>query len=386
MKRARPEYDPLGVTVGAFRLSPSLTAGESYDDNIYAVDDNPTSDFLTLVKGGTGVQWLGQHPSISANAGFSSLTYAHNSAESHLDWNGGLSISEPLIYRTVVGADALVARTHSTRDDPSIPVTAVEPPSLDTRTGILDVLHEFAAGTVHLSETFRNFDYNAARLSDHSTLSQNFKDRNEIVLDFRSDFAVGRTTSAFLHYIHTMEEYRADEAADGLDRNSTIDTVAIGSSFAVTNLMQGELAVGALRLRNHDPRQGGQTTVAFRGHLDIYLTQLMTGTLTFERTTGTADIVGSASFVETDASAGLDYELRRNIILSGNVSWAHRHYTGLDVSASTSSGALKALWLLNRDMKLNLAYTLAHRNSPLQTYLGQNYTDRVASLSLDLAL
>jgi hypothetical protein len=281
---------------------------------------------------------------------------------------------------------ATVARTHLTRDDPSIPTTAIELPSLDTRTGILDVLHEFAAGTVHFSGTFRSYDYNDARLPDNLAVSEDFKDRNEIVLDLRSDFAVGRATSAFLHVIHTMEQYRDDSSADEFNRNSTIDTVAVGSAFAITNLMQGELAVGALRLRNHDSRQGGQTTLAFRGHLDVYLTQLMTGTLTFERTTGTADIVGSSSFVETDASTGLDYELRRNFILSGNISSAHRQYTGLDASATTTSGALKALWLMNRDMRLNLAYTLARRNSPLQMYLGQNYTDRIASLSLDLAL
>jgi hypothetical protein len=43
-------------------------------------------------------------------------------------------------------------------------------------------------------------------------------------------------------------------------------------------------------------------------------------------------------------------------------------------------------WLLNRSLRADLAYTLSRRTSPLQAFLGQNYSERVVEATLELAL
>jgi hypothetical protein len=60
--RPRPEYDPLGILLGAVRVSPQLTIGESYDDNIYATDTGKVGDRVTTLTGSVGVQSPGQRP------------------------------------------------------------------------------------------------------------------------------------------------------------------------------------------------------------------------------------------------------------------------------------------------------------------------------------
>ena len=44
--RSRPDYDPLGIRAGGFLIYPSFTVDGSYNDNIFADDDNQESDFI----------------------------------------------------------------------------------------------------------------------------------------------------------------------------------------------------------------------------------------------------------------------------------------------------------------------------------------------------
>jgi hypothetical protein len=385
--RPRPEYDPIGIALGSFQVSPQLTVGESYDDNVYATDTNTVSDRLTTITGSTTIATQGTSPSLSATGGFTSQTYARNHLENYLNWNAGASFSDELVeYRTAVSASADLSRNHVAREDPSFPATATAPPGFDTRGGLVDLKRYFAIGNLDFSASFHNLDFNAAQLPQGVMFSQDFKDRNELILDFRGNFLVGPTTSAFVRAVHKSLDYTQDSQVDGLNRDSTTDTIAGGSSFQVTDLMRGEVGVGVLHLHNHDPAQGRQTTLAFRANLEMYLTQLLTGTLTVERTTGPADITGSSSYISTNETARLDYELRRNIILSANYSRMRRLYTGLDDDETTSEGGVSGLWLINRTLKFNLGYTLSRRTSPLQAFLGQNYTERVIEASLEVAL
>ena len=42
-------YDPLGIRAGAFRIYPSLTVSEEYNDNVFAVDNNTDDDLITNI-------------------------------------------------------------------------------------------------------------------------------------------------------------------------------------------------------------------------------------------------------------------------------------------------------------------------------------------------
>jgi hypothetical protein len=384
--RPRPEYDPLGILLGAVRVSPQLTIGESYDDNIYATDTGKVGDRVTTLTGSVGVQSPGQRPSLAASGGFTSQTYARNSLENYLDWNGGVSVADGLGYRTSLSARATAARNHLAREDPSFPAIAVAPPGFDTRGALLEVRHDLARGNLDLNASFQSLSFNDAQLPQDVSLPQSFKDRNEVLLDLRGNFLVGPTTAAFLRVVHRALNYKRSTQASDFDRDATTDNLGGGATFQITNLMRGEIGIGVLHLKTHDAAQGNQTTLAYRSSLEIYLTQLMTATLTAERTTGPADIPGSSSFVGTTLTAGLDYELRRNLILSTSFSRFQRAYTGIAASETTSQGDVKARWLLNRSMTLNFGYTLSRRTSPLQTYLGQNYTEKVVEASVAFAL
>jgi hypothetical protein len=383
--RPRPEYDPLGFRIGAFQLSPSLTVEESYDDNIYATDRNSVSDFLTATTGAVSVQTLGTGFSLSAKGAFTANEYRHNSVEDFLDYNGSVGAGDLLGYSTTISASGQFAHAHVSRQDPSFPGEAITPPSFDTSGGSIDIRHNLAHGNIDLNLQLLSFNFHDAELSDHILLAQDFKDHNEITLDLRDNFVVGQSVSTFLRAIHKEYDYGHDAQAGLLNRNSAADTAGGGVSFQITNLMTGEIGAGVLRLKNHDAVDNNLTTVSVLSTLEYFVTPLTTVTATFERASGAANIPGSSSFISNNAKATLDYELRRNVILSATFSRDSRLYTGIDATETTLQGGATARWLLNRSLKLQMAYTVASRTSPLQTYLGQNFNDRVIDFEIELA-
>src|SRR3546814_9752172 len=47
----REGLDPKGLDIGAFRLFPSLTVSETFDDNIFAEENGEQMDLITAVTG-----------------------------------------------------------------------------------------------------------------------------------------------------------------------------------------------------------------------------------------------------------------------------------------------------------------------------------------------
>lgn len=385
--RPRPEYDPLGITVGTFRLFPTLTVDESYDDNVYATDTRPLSDYLTTVSGDLNLQSLRLGSALSASAGFASNRYLHNSVEDYLDFHGTAGYSHFLGLSDALNLTGQFNRAHVARENTGFPQEAVTPPAYDTAGGSVDLRHALAHGNLELNTQLLAFIYYGALLPNHALLSQNFKNRDELTIDFRGNYLVGPSTSTFLRLLHKEYLYKRDSTiGGGTNRDATADTVGGGATFQVTNLMKGEIGVGVLRLKTHSLKNSSQTTLSTLSNIEFYLTPILTATATVERATGAATIIGSDTYISTNATARLDYELRRNLILSTSFTRDYREYTGLNEAETILQATAKARWLLNRSLSLDFSYSYSKRSSPLPTYLGQNYRENIVEAGINLGL
>jgi hypothetical protein len=384
LQRARPEYDPLGIHLGSFTLNPQLVITETYDDNIYARNQGVVGDELTSVTGGLGAQSMGSRASFSANGSFTSNQYLHNSVEDYLDFQGNVATSDSIGSSTTLSATGQFNRAHLSRQDPSFPAIAVTPPSFDTAGGALDIRHTLVRGNVDLNVQLLSYDYHDAELPGHEFISQDFKDRNELIIDLRDTFLFQQSVSAFIHVIHKEYNYH-DVQSETLDRDAVADTAGGGATFQITNLMKGEIGVGVLRLKNHDASDNSLTTISVLSNIEFYVTPLITLTATVQRAEGAANISGSSSFIATSETVAIDYEFQRNVIVSSTFGHGYSLYTGIDATETTWQGGPRIRWLVNRSLKFDLGYTFANRNSALPQYLGDNFVDHAVSLEVELA-
>jgi hypothetical protein len=386
LDRPRPEYDPLGIRAGIFDISPSLVLEETYDENIYATDQNTVADYLTTTTGTLSAQSLGSGMSVSANGSVTSNQYLHNSVENYLDFNSSAALGYPLGNYTNVNAQGQFTRTHLSRQDPSFPEEAITPPAVDTSGGSIDMRRAFIHSNVDLNVQLLSLDYHEVEFPHDVLVSETFRNNQQLNLDLRDNFLVDQAVSVFLHVLHKEVNYRHDAQSGSLNRDSVNDTAAGGAAFQITNLVQGEIGLGILHLRTHDAVDSNVTTVSILSNVQYFVTPLITATVAVERDTGAANIAGSSSFIATNARAELDYEFRRNIILSAKGSRNYRLYTGIDASDTYWQSGAKIRWLLNRSLKLDFAYATVSRRSPLQAYLGENFNDRTFDLQVELDL
>jgi hypothetical protein len=370
--------------MGTFRLKPKLTVGAARDDNVFATDTDAIEDRVTLLGGDIDLRLSEGRVPISVYGSVDSRSYSDNPLEDHVDRAGGGTIDFNFARRTAVTLGGDYAFDHEPRGEPSFPSAAIERPSFETGTALLDITHDFASGRLSASAEQESSDFEDAMLADGTTFDQDFRDRDTLTLELQGNIVVGESLAALVRAVQVQRDYDLDTVAGEIDRNSTSTALFGGVALDITNLMSGEVAVGVLELDNRDPEQSDSRSVGVSSRLELYVTQLMTATVDVQRTSAAADIAGSASYIGTSVSLGLDYELRRDLILSAAAARSQREYTDLDRRDNSERASLSAQWLVNRRMNVVLDY--AHIKRRWVVDAGLDYRQRILSASVNFAL
>jgi hypothetical protein len=383
--RPRPEYTPPGVAWGPFRLRPELNVGAAHNDNVFATEDDPVGDRIVTLEGSVAAQSQGTRLPMSLRAGIESVSYDKNPLEDYVDWNGGASVSYALPRRTNIALTADLARQHESRSEPSFPSTAIEPPEFKTSALVLQTSHDFASGSLVLTLNRESLAFDDVLLTDGTTADQDFRDRDVDGYQLQGNVIVGPSTAVFVRAVHQERDYARPSGANDLDRDAKTDGLYAGAVFDLTNLMRGELGLGVLELDNADPGQQDRRSTALASSVEIFLTQLMTATVAVGRSSAAADIAGIASYVGTNASFRLDYEIRRNVIVSASLAQSQRDYSGVNEEDTIDRVTLSAQWLLNRHAKLEVNYTTTDQEWPVAA-VGRAYEDEVLRVAVTIGL
>jgi hypothetical protein len=382
--RPRPEYEALGVRWGAFRLYPEITVGASYDDNIYATETNAIEDRISELAGNLSLRSQGDRLPISVYGSGASRSYSDNPIEDYVDWEGGGSIGSSLARRTAVSLSGDYTQNHESRGEPTFPSAAVERPRVETGSGAVEVTHAFASGRINVNVDRESADFEDAKLADGALFDQDFRDRDTRTLEVRGDIVVGQSTAVFVRAIHQERDYRLDSDIDGINRDATSDQLLGGVTLDISNLLRGEVGLGVLDLDNDDPSQSDSDSVAISSNVELYVTQLMTATIDVQRTSEAADIAGFASYVGTNVTLGLDYEIRRNLILSATFARTRREYEGVNEPDRSEVAGASAQWLVNRRVNVDFDYTLVE--SVWRAQAARSYTERIFAVAVSFAL
>lgn len=82
-------YDPHGARLGTFLLMPKLSVRESYDDNLYLDDSNPTADLITTISPRLLLRSAWQRHAVSLRAGAAKGIYGTSGDNNFLDYDVG---------------------------------------------------------------------------------------------------------------------------------------------------------------------------------------------------------------------------------------------------------------------------------------------------------
>jgi len=356
--RPRPDYDPLGVRLGAFRLDGLVDVGPGFDSNLFGRKTNVQSDGFVDQNVGLNLRSDWTTHAVGAEATMNARQYFSNSPLDYQDWSaGGFGRYDFSIDTSLEG------RYRHTRDHLdvfSFDVQAAgigQPVPYDsdevTVTGNTRFNRVGLLGT-GVYRTYRFQDVTIGGVNSQTSLN----DFNTAIGAVGVSYAVaqGRSVTGVVR----LQDISYTNSISH-NRNSFTWEALAGFEYDFDGVWQGSIAIGWRHREYEGPGIKPLEGLAVEGLLTWLPTQLTTVRFNVSRTIDESIRRDAVSFQRLQGGVTVDHELRRNIILSANARIDHRDYESPNQSATDALLILTTRYLLNRNVQIIGSYSYSRR-------------------------
>jgi hypothetical protein len=361
-QRPRPDYEAAGQKAGGFTLYPRLTVDAEYNDNIYAVAADETSDTIWRVKPELAVRSDWSRHALGFFAGGNIIRYADNGAEDAEEYtvsaNGRVDISRGANLNGSVQTQRLV----EPRTAPTSPAAAGEPVKYDLTQGTVSLVKEFNRLRVTGRLEDKDFNYkDVPNIAGTGIVDQDFRDRNELTYGAKAEYAVSPDTAVYLSATGNKKDYDTNVAAS--DRTSDGYVLGVGVNFDLSNLVRGDVQVGYAKQSYDNPTFGNADSFSALGRIEWFPTQLTTVGFNGARSIEESTAPGSPGYISTNLGTSIDHELTRNVLLSASYTYGKDNYEDIARNDRRDNFSATATYLLNRRVGLFLTYNYLKQES-----------------------
>jgi len=351
--RARPEFDPLGVRLGSFRLDASAETGVGFDDNLFGTQRDRRSSLVLSNGAAASLQSQWSVHALALTARIDNLTYADEGSLNTTEWSVGglgrydidasssveLAVSQRHAFLSVQTLDLqrAGAREPLPFDEQIARVTGRTRLNRLSATGFGQIRHVTFGdtGSGPLLDTTIGVDYTS--YSAGTTVAYEVSPGRAATLTLRAEELDGEGSFA-----RRIDSFTWD--------------ALVGFVYDFDGIYQASVGVGYARREFRDASRRSLEGVGIDARLVYLPSQLTTVTLAVRRGVDDSVRSGGEGFLRTIGSLRIDHELQRNIILGGTVSYERREYSGPSQRASDAVAAVSAQWLINRNLSLTASY------------------------------
>ena len=378
--RVRPELDPQGMPLGAFRLYPSVDWSAKYDSNIFAEREDEVFDWIFGFSPSLNLEsdWVRHSLDISADANIG--RFEQNEQEDFDDFSVRANLDYDLSYADVLKFAAQYDLSHDDRFSP------------DDAQGIVPTEYElgrlFGTYARRTARTSLRIGLRQTRLDYENVLSTsgivNNKDRNrdETLYSVRAGYQVRPGLDFFLQADIDAKNYDTLLDDNNVNRNSDSRSVAIGVEGVLTGAAYVEAFLGYSERDYEDDALVDIDTPWLEGRLVWNVSGLTT--LTFEglRDIRETTLNQASGYTLTRFGITADHELFRNFLLRATVARQTDKYIGIEREDDNDVVALSMRYLLNRYTQIALELRQYDRESAIVSSSPDDFDIRTASLTI----
>jgi len=383
LDRPRPEYDSKGIPLGGFRLFPTLDLAASYDDNVFRLD-TPQSDYYFTISPTLRLQSQWGRHSLELYCGSNTYEYSKFSGENLTDWKVGADGRLDISRAAMFSANVYYGEFHELWSAPN------------------NLLYQASANRYYQTHADVETGYQPNRLGigfggsyDHyawlntpqiggGTLYNTDRNMDEyqVYAKLFYDFSPGY--SGFVRLTYDERQFQLMFDRSGWDRSSQGYRVDAGLDLQITHLLAGEVFAGYLdqRFAQNVPLPLPEVSgLDYGAQLDWYATPLLTLHLTGSRQLEDVVIDGASMADNRTIALSADYELRRNIIVEGLVSYTDSRFVGTIRDDTYPGVGIGVKYLINRYLSAGINYFYSERSTNIP---GLQYNDNTISIDLTL--
>jgi hypothetical protein len=363
-------------------LTPSLSLGERYDDNIFADRTNKQDDFITVLTPGIRVQYLPTAPTLGTQFDFDYRAaiefFADHSSQNNVDHRLSLTLVSPLAPSLDVRLRDLLRITEDPleRDERLSDPTGLRPASQQRRKRTIRNEAEGRAdirlgGRTLLGVLFGN-------LIDDVDIPDEFDEfRYTVGIEPGYTVNVARNSQVFVAYQATFESFRDNGRvpSGNADAAFQVHTIGPGVRHELTPTLAVEATLGYAFTTSDAPEKDGHDSV----NATLKLTKTFnTGQASLGYVRGfiaggsTGDVVIEDTI---SARASIDLTGKLTARLDGNVSW----FNFQSMTSTSNNGDRRFL-----SIRPGLTYQILRPWGVLVTYI-YDYIDYTNSTTTDLS-
>jgi len=380
-ERPRPDYISNGYNIGTFQVQPEIGLAVEYYDNVFGDAVDEESDVVYVAQPAVIAESTWSRHSLVGDAAVSSRNYQEFTDENTVDYTVGVGGRLDILRSAFVEAGARYSDLHEQRTAPGLANRAAEPIEYDQADVFVGTQVE--RGRVRLGAEVDTafFDFDDVALENGGVGDLDFRDRTEYGATARADVAISPDTAIFLRGSVRDYQYYQRPAPGELERDSTGYTVDTGADFDIRGVARGVVGAGYTEREFEDPTLDNISGVTLNGSLEWFATDLTTVTFNSSRGVSEAAIGSAAAFLSTSVSATIDHELRRNIIVSGTVSWEEDDYQNIDRNDNRIQVAAGVSYFVNRHLGLRASYAYVDQTADGSAGF-QEYDRNILAVSL----
>ena len=359
--RPRPELTPLGMRVGGFLLFPKLSLDETYDDNIFRVEDDTDHDFITVLRPEFVLlsDWNNHTFNIQGDAavGRFARSEKENFEDYNVDADGRFDVTRNIFLFGSLG----YSQRHEDRGSPD-DVGGVVPTEYNVYRGSARYFHQLNRVSFRLDAGARKFDFDDVSRGPLLLPANNDdRDRLESDVTLRTAYEIVPEYEAFIRASGNNIDYRTAVDDNGFGRDSHGYEIVAGVAIDLTGVTFGDIFAGFREQRYDDDNLdtiGGITWGADITWNVTGLTTLQAGIVRrIEQTTS----AGSSGFFATRYSLSADHELLRNLLLNANAAFTQNDYEGIKREDQYYEVGVGARYFLNRNFYATAGYKYTQR-------------------------
>lgn len=380
LDRPHPEYEAIGVPVGAFSLFPRLQFDVDHSDNVFAVETGPVSDLAFHVRPSAVLNSNWSQHELNAYFRGDFIRNDKYQTEDANNWSvGGTGrIDVQRNFNIASGVDYIKAIEPRTSSNTAI--SARDPIKFDQAQIYVGTSRIVGRTKLSARADLQSFDYKDGFTLAGAVIDQDVRDRKTAALQGRVDFALSPATAVFVQVTGNEKNYNAGTVVTPARDSSGYEALT-GVNFEIGALARGEIAIGYVSQSFDNGAYRDIHGFGSRTQVEWFPTELTTVTATASRGIEDAGVAGAGGYLSSDLGLRVDHELLRNLILSASLKYAKDDYNGVDRNDDRTEFGLGGNYLVNRNLGLTLRYNRTKQSSD-GTSSGPNYTVNRVTLSL----
>ena len=363
--RQQPGYEPVGIRAGSWMFNPSLIAGGFFDSNVFSSNTAKRSDLAAVFEPSLRAHTLWERHGIDLKLDAQSTVYKENSSldqtNASLKGNAWFDIAHDLAVLT----NFQIAHLNEGVGSLNSPANAITPTPYNLLSGDVTLRKQFNRLTTSVGFRTDSYDFGSARAQDGSIINQDGRDGQIYSLHSRVDYAF----SPVLGWFGGVEGNQRD--IRGLPGH-TLDSQGYRTLSGVTvnlgNLVTGEFGAGYVQQRFVDPTIGTIDGPSYRARLTWRPTRLLDVHFKAEQLVTQTSVTSATGVLANAVQIGLDYELRRNIIVSLAGGYETDRFFGQTRKDNVTTSDARVKYLLNRFSSISAYYQFTSRNSDLPVF------------------